>query len=249
PRLEDVKVIFRQLPTFDNGMHFGSRIVVANDNTLFVALGERFTEETRQLAQTLDNHLGKIVRIGSDGAAPADNPYVGREGARPEIWSIGNRNIQAAALHPETGRLWIVDHGPKGGDEVNIPEPGANYGWPVVSYGVNYDGTKVGTGKSSAPGVAEPLYYWVPSIAPSGMAFYTGEVFPEWRGDLFVGALAGKHLNRLDLEDGRVVGEEQLLTELNARIRDVKQGPDGALYLVTDADEGKIVRVSRAASG
>lgn len=244
PRLEDVQVIFRQLPTFDNGKHFGARIAVTADGLLFVGLGERFTEETRVEAQSLDNHLGKVVRIRGDGSVPDDNPYVGSEGALPEIWSIGHRNIQSAAIHPQTGRLWTVEHGPKGGDEINLPEPGANYGWPVVSFGVNYEGTPVGSGETSAEGMVPPLYYWVPSIAPSGLAFYTGDAFPEWRGDLFVGALAGKHLNRLDLDDsGRIVGEEKLLLDLGERIRDVAQGPDGLLYVITDADEARVLRI------
>lgn len=244
PRLVDVQVIFRQRPTFDNGMHFGSRIAVAPDGLLFVGLGERFVEETRQRAQTLDNHLGKVVRIRGDGTVPADNPFVDRAGALPEIWSYGHRNIQSAAIHPQTGRLWIVEHGPKGGDEVNVPEAGANYGWPIVSFGVHYDDTPVGIGETNAPGMQPPRYYWVPSIAPSGLLFYTGEAFPDWRGDLFVGALVGKHLARLDLEGDRVVGEEQLLVEEGARIRDVAQGPDGAVYVLTDGDNARLLRLA-----
>ncbi|MFZ6181688.1 PQQ-dependent sugar dehydrogenase [Nannocystis pusilla] len=246
PRLEDVAVIFRQQPTFDNGKHFGSRIAVADDGALFVGLGERFTDETREKAQTLDNHLGKVVRIKGDGSIPGDNPFIDEPGALPEIWSIGHRNIQSAAIHPETRQLWIVEHGPKGGDEVNLPEPGKNYGWPRVSYGINYDGTPVGTGKSSGPGFVEPLYYWVPSIAPSGAMFYTGDAFPAWQGDLFVGALVEEHLSRLDLEDGRVVGEERLLSDLGQRIRDVAQGPDGLVYVLTDKENAKILRLSPA---
>ncbi|MCY1055690.1 PQQ-dependent sugar dehydrogenase [Nannocystis sp. SCPEA4] len=246
PRLEDVSVIFRQVPTFANGKHFGSRIAVTAEGPLFVGLGERFSEETREKAQTLDNHLGKVVRINPDGSAPADNPFVGQADALPEIWSYGHRNIQSAALHPDTGALWIVEHGPKGGDEVNLPEAGKNYGWPLVSYGVNYDGTPVGTGKSSAPGLVGPLYYWVPSIAPSGALFYTGDAFPAWQGDLFVGALVLEHLNRLDIEDGRVVGEERLLTDLGRRIRDVAQGPDGLVYVLTDGEDAKLLRLAPA---
>lgn len=245
PWLDDVEVIFRQMPTYDNGKHFGSRIAVTADGLLYIGLGERFDEATRVMAQTLDNHYGKVVRIRGDGSVPDDNPYVGREGALPEIWSIGHRNIQSAAIHPQTGRLWVVEHGPKGGDEINLPEPGGNYGWPVVSYGINYEGTPVGSGQHSAEGMLEPLYYWVPSIAPSGMAFYTGDAFPEWRGDLFVGALAGKHLSRLDLDDkGRVVGEEKLLLDEGERIRDVAQGPGGLLYVITDADDGRLLRLT-----
>ncbi|MBZ5713748.1 PQQ-dependent sugar dehydrogenase [Nannocystis pusilla] len=244
PRLEDVSVIFRQLPTFANAKHFGSRIAVTAEGPLFVGLGERFTEETREMAQTLDNHLGKVVRINPDGSAPADNPFVGQADALPEIWSYGHRNIQSAALHPDTKALWIVEHGPKGGDEVNLPEAGKNYGWPRVSYGVNYEGTPVGSGESSAPGIVEPLYYWVPSIAPSGALFYTGDAFPAWQGDLFVGALVLEHLNRLDIEDGRVVGEERLLTDLGRRIRDVAQGPDGLVYVLTDGEDARLLRLA-----
>lgn len=244
PRLEDVQVIFRQLPTFKNGKHFGSRIAVTSAGPLFVGLGERFTDETREKAQTLDNHLGKVVRIHGDGSVPADNPFVGQEGALPEIWSIGHRNIQSAALHPDTGKLWIVEHGPKGGDEVNLPEAGKNYGWPRVSYGVNYDGSPVGSGDASAPGIVEPIYYWVPSIAPSGLLFYTGDAFPAWRGDMFVGALVEEHLARLVVEDGRVIAEERLLTDLGRRIRDVAQGPDGLVYVLTDGKDAKLLRLA-----
>ncbi|MDC0717456.1 PQQ-dependent sugar dehydrogenase [Nannocystis bainbridge] len=244
PRLEDVSVIFRQLPTFANGKHFGSRIAVADDGALFVGLGERFTDETREQAQTLDNHLGKVVRIRGDGSVPDDNPFVDEPGALPEIWSIGHRNIQSAAIHPETRALWTVEHGPKGGDEVNLPEAGKNYGWPRVSYGVDYDGSPVGNGESSAPEFVEPKYYWVPSIAPSGAMFYTGAAFPAWQGDLFVGALVEEHLSRLELEDGRVVGEERLLGDLGQRIRDVAQGPDGLVYVLTDKENAKILRLA-----
>lgn len=246
PRLEDVDVIFRQQPTYNNGKHFGSRIVVADDDTLFIGLGERSDAGIREKAQTLDNHLGKVVRIHADGSVPSDNPFVGDPAALPEIWSYGHRNIQSAALHPDTRELWTVEHGPMGGDELNLPEPGKNYGWPRVSYGVNYEGTPVGSGESSAPGIEEPLYYWTPSIAPSGMLFYTGDAFPAWKGDLFIGALVEEHLNRLDLEGGRVVGEEKLLADRGQRIRDVAQGPDGLIYVLTDGEGAQLLRLSPA---
>lgn len=242
-RIETVEVIFRQEPPYGGGNHFGSRLAFAPDGTLFVTLGERF--DLRDKAQDLSTTLGKIVRIRPDGSIPPDNPFVGRETARPEIWSYGHRNVQAAAIHPETKRLWTIEHGARGGDEINIPAAGLNYGWPVISYGVNYDGSRIGKG-TSAPGMEQPIFYWDPSIAPSGMAFYTGSAFPPWRGNLFVGALAGQALVRLTLSGERVTGEERLLTDLGERIRDVRQGPDGFLYLLTDADDGRILRLRPA---
>jgi glucose/arabinose dehydrogenase len=238
-QLDDVKVIFRQQPKFPGRHHFGSRLVIARDGNLFVTLGERNSQ--RDLAQDLGTHIGKIVRITTDGEAPADNPFVGREGALPEIWSYGHRNLQGAALHPETGRLWTHEHGPRGGDEINVAEPGRNYGWPVITYGREYHGPAIGEGTRKA-GMEDPLHYWVPSIGPSGMAFHSGRGHPAWRGQLFVGALPAKQLVRLELgDDGRVKREERIA--IGSRVRDVREGPDGALYLATDEDAGQILRV------
>jgi glucose/arabinose dehydrogenase len=240
PRLTDVSVIFRQEGPLSSGNHFGGRIVQAEDDTLFLTLGEHFT--TRDEAQNLANDLGKIVRIAPDGSVPRDNPYVGRAGARPEIWSYGHRNPQGLAFNPTTGKLWEHEHGPRGGDEVNIVEKGRNYGWPVIGYGIDYSGARIHS-STSKPGMEQPVKYWVPSIAPSGMAFYQGDLFPAWRGSLFVGALAGRMLVRLALDGEKVAGEERLLQGLRERIRDVRAGPDDAIYLVTDNAIGRILRV------
>jgi aldose sugar dehydrogenase len=237
-RLEDSKVIFRQEPAFASSHHFGSRLVFMPDGSLFVTAGERFSQ--RDEAQNPANHIGKLMRLAPGGAAYAGNPK--RPGWRPEVWSIGHRNVQAAALNPASGKLWTVEHGARGGDEINIPEAGKNYGWPVISYGRNYDGSKIGIGTHKA-GMEQPVYYWDPSIAPSGATFYTGALFPEWQGNLFVGALAGQALHRLVLDGDTVVGEETLLADLGARIRDVRQGPDGALWLLTDEEKGRVLRV------
>jgi glucose/arabinose dehydrogenase len=244
--LSNVEVIFRQQPKLPSTKHFGSRLVFDREGHLYVTLGERSEARFRGQAQELDSHLGKVVRIHPDGSVPQDNPFVGRQDALPEIWSYGHRNIQAAALHPETGVLWEIEHGPRGGDELNIPQPGENYGWPVVSHGVNYSGTPVGTGEKDAPGMADPIYTWTPVIAPSGMTFYTGEQFPDWRGDLFVGGLASTALVRLELDGQSVTGEERIIDDLGLRIRDVVEGPDGALYLLTDEDNGEVLRIGRA---
>jgi aldose sugar dehydrogenase len=238
-RLDDVQVIFRQEPKVNGSLHFGSRLVFAPDGRLFVTLGER---NQRDSAQDLSVHLGKLVRIGPDGSVPSDNPFVGKPAVRPEIWSYGHRNIQGAVLHPTTGALWIHEHGARGGDEINIPEAGKNYGWPVISYGVHYSGAKIGEG-TRKPGMEQPIHYWDPSIAPSGMVFYTGERFPEWRGSLFVGSLTFPLLVRLELDGARVVKEERLLRELGEAIRDVRQGPDGLLYLLTHARNGRVLRL------
>ena len=242
--LSELEVIFSQKPKLPSEGHFGSRLVFDGHGNLFVTLGERFKPEFRVQAQELDSHVGKIVRIRPDGSVPEDNPFVGQSGALPEIWSYGHRNIQAAAIHPETGALWAIEHGPRGGDEINIAEPGVNYGWPVVSHGVNYDGTPVGTGRARQEGMADPLHTWTPVIAPSGMTFYTGSAFPDWRGDLFVGGLKATALVRLELDGTRVAYEERLLEDLGKRIRDVVQGPDGSLYLLTDEDNGEVLRVA-----
>jgi glucose/arabinose dehydrogenase len=240
PKLDDVKVIFRQEGPLSSGNHYGCRIVQGRDGNLWLTMGEHFTH--RDEAQNLANHLGKIVRVTPDGAVPKDNPFVGRSDAKPEIWSFGHRNSQGAALHPVTGKLWEHEHGPRGGDEVNIPLAGRNYGWPVIGYGINYDGTKAHEASAKA-GMEQPIKYWVPSIAPSGMAFYTADLFPAWKGNLFVGALAGQMLVRLELDGETIVKEERLLTNLRERIRDVRQGPDGALWLLTDSGNGRVLRV------
>jgi glucose/arabinose dehydrogenase len=248
PRLEDVRIIFRQTPSWKSALHFGSRIVFASDGTLFLTLGERSLPVTRVQAQDLGGHLGKVIRINKDGTVPRNNPFVRRAGVRPEIWSYGHRNIQAAALHPGTKQLWTIEHGPRGGDEVNQPQAGKNYGWPLISYGIEYNGQKLPGGLSAQAGLEQPLYYWDPIIAPSGAAFYTGKLSRGWQGNLFVGGHSrqpgdGK-LVRLVLDGKRVVGEEWLLQDLNKRIRDVIQGPDGALYVITDEAEGQILRIA-----
>ncbi len=237
-RLEDVRVIFRQEPSYASSNHFGSRIVLTGDGSLFVTMGDRYS--ARNEAQNPGNHLGKLVRIMPDGAPYPGNPK--KEGWRPEIWSIGHRNVQGAALNPATGKLWTAEHGARGGDEINVPEAGRNYGWPVITYGRDYTYMKIGEG-THKPGMEQPVYYWDPSIAPSGAAFYTGDRFPEWKGNLFVGALAGQALHRLVLDGEKVVGEEALLTDLGERIRDVRNGPDGALWLLTDNPAGRILRL------
>lgn len=244
--LTDLQVIFSQKPKVPSTLHFGSRLVFDREGHLFITLGERSRDDFRGQAQELDSHLGKVIRIYPDGSVPEDNPFVGRADALPEIWSYGHRNSQGAALHPETGVLWISEHGPRGGDEINIPEAGKNYGWPIVSYGVNYDGTPVGSGKAQGPGFEDPIYQWTPVIAASGMLFYTGDAFPEWRGNLFNGGLVARALVRLELDGTRVTHEERILSELGQRIRAVAQGPDGALYVITDEGHGQILRVSPA---
>ena len=241
-RLADVQVVFRQAPLVASKLHFGSRLVFGNDGRLFITLGDRFSRKDD--AQTLDNHLGKIVRIEPDGKVPADNPLVGRPGARPEIWSWGHRNVQGAAIHPTTGDLWATEHGPQGGDELNLVQPGRNFGWPVITYGRNYGiGTKIGDGTERADVVA-PLAHWVPtSIAPSGMAFLTSDRYPGWKGNLFIGALRGQALVRITLDGNKVASQERLLQSQNERIRDVRQGPDGFLYLLTDNADGRVLKV------
>jgi glucose/arabinose dehydrogenase len=243
--LEDVRVIYRQQPKVEGGNHFGSRLVFARDGTLFVTQGDRFAY--RVGAQDLSVGFGKIVRIATDGSVPRDNPFVGRAGAQPEIWSYGHRNVQAAALHPQTGQLWTVEHGARGGDELNRPEAGKNYGWPVITYGVDYSGAAIGEG-TARPGMEQPVYYWDPVIAPSGMTFYTGDALPDWQGSLLIGSLRPGLLVRLTLEDGRVAREERYLGGLRERIRDVRQGPDGLVYLLTDQRAGRILRVAPGAA-
>lgn len=239
--LGDVQVIFRQMPAINSSMHFGSRLVFDRSGALFVTLGDRFGQKDE--AQNPQNHIGKLVRISPDGGVPADNPK--KQGWQPEIWSIGHRNVQGAALNPASGQIWTVEHGARGGDEVNTPRAGLNYGWPVITYGIDYSGARIGEG-TSKPGMEQPLFYWDPSIAPSGAAFYTGERWPAWKNSLFVGALAGQMLIRLSTNGESVTGEERLLTTLGERIRDVRQGPDGYLYLLADDAKGRLLRVRPA---
>ena len=240
--LEEVRVIFRQSPKVRGGLHFGSRIVQARDGNLFVTLGERYQ---RDRAQELGNHLGKLVRIRPDGQVPPDNPFIGRAGALPEIWSYGHRNVQGAALHPGTGELWTVEHGAQGGDEVNRPQAGRNHGWPVITFGRDYSGASIGEGTAKA-GMEQPLHYWDPSIAPSGLAFYDSDAIPGWKGSLLVGSLKFRLLARLELDGNRIVREERLLQNLNERIRDVRVGPDGLVYLLTDSSDGRVLRLEVA---
>jgi glucose/arabinose dehydrogenase len=238
-RLTDLQVIFSQRPKVSSSNHFGSRLVFARDGRLFITLGDRYSR--RDDAQTLDNHHGKIVRIETDGRVPADNPFADQRGALPQIWSYGHRNVQGAALHPSTGELWAIEHGPQGGDELNVVRAGRNHGWPVITYGREYvTGLKIGDGTARADVVA-PLTYWVPSIAPSGMAFLTSDRYPGWKGNLFVGALKARLLVRLELDGDKVVREHRLLGSFGERIRDVRQGPDGWLYLLTDSNNGRVI--------
>ncbi|MDP9918309.1 glucose/arabinose dehydrogenase [Variovorax boronicumulans] len=240
-KLEALQVIFSQKPKVASRAHFGCRIVEARDGNLFLTLGDRFGRKDD--AQTLDNHHGKVVRIAKDGSVPKDNPFVGKPGALPEIWSYGHRNSQGAALAPD-GRFWMTEHGPQGGDEINIPRAGVNHGWPVITYGENYGGGKIGEGITRKDGMEQPLHYWVPSIAPSGMAFLTSDRYgAAWKGNLFVGSLKFGYLDRIELKDDKVVAEHKLLADGRARIRDVKQGPDGLLYVLTDESDGKLLRL------
>jgi aldose sugar dehydrogenase len=244
PRLDSPVTIFRQKGPVSRGLNIGCRMVHAPDGNLFVTLGDHFGPSA--LAQNLDNHIGKIIRITPDGTAPPDNPFVGRDNALPEIWAYGLRNAEGLAFNPADGKLWEQEHGPMGGDEINIIERGKNYGWPLVSYGRNYSGSPVGAGKATMDGVVDPLWYWTPSIAPSGMAFYTGDLYPGWKGSLFNGALKFELLSRLELKGDTAVKEERLLQDLHERVRDVRQGPDGALYLLTDNASGRILRLMPA---
>lgn len=245
PKMTDVKVIFRMLPTLESRAHFGGRLVFAPDGKLFVTLGERSILAGRMQSQDLASHFGKIVRINRDGSVPADNPLVKTPGARPEIWTRGNRNVQAAALD-SSGRLWEVEHGPQGGDELNLIKPGLDYGWPTITYGEEYSGKPIGKAITRAPGMEQPVYYWDPVIGPSGMVIYSGKLIPEWRGNFLVGGLAAASLVRLVMKDDKVVGEERLLGDRSERIRDVVEGPDGALWLLTDDKAGKLLRVAPA---
>ena len=256
-QLADVKILFSQQPKVSSTLHFGCRIVESRapginakpagkpDGKLFLALGERYSRAAD--AQTLGSHHGKIIRINKDGSVPPDNPFVNRPGALPEIWSYGHRNPQGATLAPD-GTLWMHEHGPQGGDEINLPKAGANYGWPVITYGENYGGGKIGEGLTAQPGMEQPLHYWTPSIAPSGMAFLTSERYGKaWQGNLFVGSLKFAYLNRLELAapySGKVLRESKLITEVGERIRDVRQGPDGLLYVLTDSTNGKLIRLA-----
>ncbi len=240
-QLEQVKVLFSQKPKYASNAHFGCRIVEHGDGTLFLTLGDRFYR--MQDAQTLDNHHGKVVRINKDGSVPKDNPFIGRSGALAEIWSYGHRNAQGATLGPD-GTLWMHEHGPQGGDEINRLEAGKNYGWPIITHGENYGGGQVGEGLTAKPGMEQPLYYWTPSIAPSGMTFLRSERYGKaWKGSLFVGALKFRYLARLDMQGVQARKEEKLLQDLKQRIRDVREGPDGLLYILTDESKGQLIRL------
>lgn len=239
-QLQEVEIIFRMSWKTRSKRHFGSRLVFDNDGYLFITLGDR---ADRPRAQDLGDHAGSLIRLHDDGSIPEDNPFYDHQFSKKEIYSYGHRNMQGAALHPDTGRLWIHEHGPQGGDEINIPQAGKNYGWPVITYGVNYGtGTKIGEGTHKAE-MEQPIYFWTPSIAPSGMAFYHADRFKNWKGNLFVGSLKFQLLARLELDGERVVSEERILNGEFGRIRDVRQGPDGLIYLLTDDDEGKLVRL------
>ncbi len=240
--LSGQKVIFRTLPTYRGRAHYGSRVLVGPDKKLYITVGERSDMATRPLAQHMDAHLGKIMRINTDGTVPTDNPFVSDANAKPEIWSVGHRNVQAAAFDP-SGHLWELEHGPRGGDELNQINKGKNYGWPVVAYGIEYSGRPIEGSVTAKAGYEQPVYYWDPVIGPSGAQFYTGSLFPAWKNSLFVGSLTQMRLVRLELKDNRVVGEEHLLTDRRQRVRDVRQGPDGAIYLVTDQADGQLLKL------
>lgn len=242
-KVDNVQVIFRALPVYDGDKHFGSSLAFAPDGKLFITLGERSDKPMRPQAQDLGSHMGKTIRINADGSVPADNPFVGQAGAKPEIWSLGHRNMQGIAVQPGTGAVWTVEHGTRGGDEINLDQAGKNYGWPGVAYGIEYNGQPI-PAVTAKEGTEQPVYYWDPVIAPGGMTFYNGPMFPGWNGNLLVTGLAGKHLARLVLENNRVVGEERLLTGLNERIRDVAVAADGAVWVITDEEDGKLIRLA-----
>ncbi|MFT3806247.1 PQQ-dependent sugar dehydrogenase [Arenimonas sp.] len=241
--LESGEIVFRQEPKLEGAKHFGSRLVFDRAGHLYITVGDRMNWPN---VQRLDRGQGKIFRIWPDGRIPDDNPFVGQNDVNPAIWSFGHRNSQGAALNPFSGELWQTEHGARGGDELNIPRAGRNYGWPIITLGVNYNGDPIGSGKSEMPGMEQPIHYWTPSIAPSGLAFYTSDRFPAWKGNLFVGALAHHKLVRLSIDGDRVVGQEILLEDMGRRIRDVRQGPDGYLYLLTDEDDGRVLKVGLA---
>ncbi|NVJ23812.1 PQQ-dependent sugar dehydrogenase [Myxococcus sp. AM011] len=242
PKVEGLKVIFRMEPTLESTLHAGGRLVFAPDGKLFITLGERSVLPGRVQARDLKSDFGKIVRINPDGSIPKDNPFVGRKDARPEIWTLGHRNVLSAALDSQ-GRLWEVEMGPRGGDELNLIEKGKDYGWPTIGYGEEYSGAPIHK-STQGPGMEQPVYYWDPVISPSGMTIYSGDLFPEWKGNFFIGGLSSQALVRLVLKDDRVVGEERLLRDQDARIREVVQGPEGALYLLTDDDDGKLLKLT-----
>ena len=242
-RVDNAKVIFQALPTYNNKMHFGSRLAFGPDGMLYITTGERSDSRMRRFAQQLDSHLGKTMRVKPEGGAAEGNPFTGRAGALPEIWSLGHRNIQAAAFDAR-GQYWIVEHGTRGGDELNLVQKGKNYGWPLQAYGIEYSGSPIEGSQPQREGYEQPVYYWDPVIAPSGAQFYSGKAFPAWKGNLFVGALGQKRLVRLVIEGDKVVGEEHLLADRGQRVRDVREGPDGALYIVTDEGNGEVWRVA-----
>lgn len=243
-RVENVQVIFRALPVYDGDKHFGSSLAFAPDGKLFITLGERSDKPMRPQAQDLGSHMGKTIRINADGTVPQDNPFVGRAGALPEIWSLGHRNVQGVAVQPGTGAIWTIEHGTRGDDEVNLDKAGANYGWPDAAYGVEYAGGQINSGATQKDGTEQPVYYWDPVIAPGGATFYQGAMFPGWDGNLLVAGLKEKHIARLVIQNDRVVGEERLLTDLGERIRDVAVGADGSVWAITDEQNGKLVRLS-----
>lgn len=242
PKVEDVQVIWRQTPKMASALHFGGRLVFGRDGKLFITTGERSILAGRVQAQNLDGTLGKVVRINADGSIPSDNPFVNTAGAKPDIWSLGHRNIQSATLDAQ-GRLWTVEHGARGGDELNRPEPGKNYGWPLITYGEEYSGKAISDGATQKDGLEQPVYYWDPVIAPSGMALYNGALFPALKGSLLIGSMREQHVARLVLKDDKVVGEERLFTDIGGRVRDVTVGPDGAIYVLTDEEDGKLIRI------
>ncbi len=239
--IENASVIYRATPTYDGSLHFGSRVLFDKTGHLIVSTGERSDLPTRPQAQSLKSALGKIIRITTDGKPAADNPFVGKSDARPEIWSYGHRNPQGIAFHPETGDLWVSEMGPRGGDEINLIGKGKNYGWPTITYGIEYSGKKIGDAITKKEGMEQPVYYWDPVTSPSGMTFYSGDKIPEWKNNLFIGGLNSRHIVRIVLQDNKVVGEERLLVEQGNRYRDIAQGKDGALYAVTD--EGRLYRI------
>jgi glucose/arabinose dehydrogenase len=242
-KLDGVQVIFRQQPALNSSLHFGSRIAFGRDGKLFLSLGERSIPAGQVQAQDLNSHLGKVVRINTDGTVPSDNPFVGRAGVKPEIWSYGHRNVQGATVDSATGKLWTMEHGPRGGDELNQPRAGLNYGWPIISYGIDYSGRKMGDGIQQKEGMEQPVYYWDPVIAPGGLMVYQGNLFPKWKGSIFVCALGGTKLVRLQMNGDKVVGEEWLLADRRQRVRDVQQGPDGSIYVLNESGADSLLRL------